>query len=55
MLQFQDNNTTVIATFEDFILTNYVIIDNLYHDQLVEGFEKRMHRRYKIEYLKIKT
>ena len=26
MLKFQDNNTTVIATFEDFILTTYVII-----------------------------
>ena len=23
MLKFQDNNTTVIATFEDFILTAY--------------------------------
>lgn len=30
MLKFQDNNTTVIATFEDFILTVYVIIDDLY-------------------------
>lgn len=31
MLKFQDNNTTVIATFEDFILTVYVFIDDLYH------------------------
>ena len=31
MLKFQNNNTTVIATFEDFILTVYVIIDELYH------------------------
>lgn len=31
MLEFQDNNTTVLATFEDFILTVYVIIDELYH------------------------
>lgn len=31
MLKFQDNNTTVIATFEDFILTVYVLIDDLYH------------------------
>lgn len=31
MLKFQNNNTTVIATFEDFILTTYVIIDELYH------------------------
>ena len=29
MLKFQNNNTTVIATFEDFILTVYVIIDEL--------------------------
>ena len=31
MLKFQDNNTTIIATFEDFILTVYVLIDDLYH------------------------
>lgn len=31
MLKFQDNNTTVLATFEGFILTVYVIIDDLYH------------------------
>ena len=31
MLKFQNNNTTVIATFKDFILIGYVIIDNLYH------------------------
>ena len=31
MLKFQDNNTTVLATFEDFILTVYVVIDDLYH------------------------
>lgn len=31
MLKFQNNNTTVIATFEDFILTVYVIIADLYH------------------------
>lgn len=30
MLKFHDNNTTLIATFEDFILTAYVIIDELY-------------------------
>ena len=27
----QNNNTTVIANFEDFILTVYAIINNLYH------------------------
>lgn len=31
MLKFQNNNTTDIATFEDFILTVYVMIDDLYH------------------------
>lgn len=31
MLKFQDNNTTVLTTFEDFILTVYVVIDDLYH------------------------
>ena len=31
MLKFQNNHTTIIATFEDFILTVYVIIDDLYH------------------------
>lgn len=31
MLKFQNNNTTTLATFEDFILTVYVIIDDLYH------------------------
>ena len=30
MLKFQDNHTMVIATFEDFILTVYVVIDDLY-------------------------
>ena len=31
MLKFQNNNTTDIATFEDFILTVFVVIDDLYH------------------------
>lgn len=31
ILKFQNNNTTTIATFEDFILTAYIIIDDLYH------------------------
>ena len=30
MLKFQNNNTITIATFEDFILTTFVIIDDLY-------------------------
>ena len=28
MLKFHNNDTTIIATFEDFILTTYVIIDD---------------------------
>ena len=40
MLKFQDNNTTVIATFEDFILTTYVIIDELVTVQGLAGLEK---------------
>lgn len=31
MLKFQNNHTTNIATFEDFILIVYVTIDDLYH------------------------
>lgn len=31
MLKFQDDYTTIIATFEDFILLVYTIIDDLYH------------------------
>ncbi len=30
MLKFQENDTIILATFEDFILTAYVIIDELY-------------------------
>lgn len=30
MLKFQNNNIITIATFEDFILTTFVIIDELY-------------------------
>lgn len=28
MMKFQNNNTTLIATFEDFILIVYVVIDS---------------------------
>lgn len=31
MLKFQDDYTTIITTFEDFILLVYTIIDDLYH------------------------
>ena len=30
MLKFQDDYTTLIATFEDFILLVYTVIDDLY-------------------------
>ncbi len=30
MLKFQDDYTTLIATFEDFILLVYTIVDDLY-------------------------
>ena len=43
MLKFQNNNTTVIATFEDFILTVYVIIDELYHQFAPPEVTSRQH------------
>lgn len=43
MLKFQDNNTTVIAIFEDFILTAYVIIDELYHQFAPPEVTRRRH------------
>ena len=43
MLKFQNNNTTLIATFEDFILTAYVIIDELYHQFAPPEVTRRRH------------
>ena len=43
MLKFQNNDTTIIATFEDFILTTYVIIDELYHRFAPSEVRKRSH------------
>lgn len=43
MLKFQDNNTTSIANFEDFILITYVIIDELYHRFAPPEVTKRRH------------
>ena len=43
MLKFQNNDTTIIATFEDFILTTYVIIDELYHRFAPSEVRKRRH------------
>ena len=44
MLKFHNNNnTTIIATFEDFILTTYVIIDELYHRFAPSEVRKRRH------------
>lgn len=46
MLKFQDNHTTVIATFEDFILTVYVIIDDFYRQFAPPEV---MHRRHVLD------
>lgn len=43
MLKFQDNHTTVIATFEDFILTVYIMIDALYWKYAPESVSGRRH------------
>lgn len=43
MLEFLNNNTTAITTFEDFILTAYVIIDDLYHQFAPHQVSKRRH------------
>lgn len=43
MLKFQDNNTTIIATFEDFILTAYVVIDELYQQFAPPEVTSRRH------------
>ena len=45
MLKFQNNNTTVIKTFEDFILTVYVVIDDLYHQFAPPEITSRRHIR----------
>ena len=43
MLKFQNNDTTIIATFEDFILITYVIIDELYHQFAPPEVTSRRH------------
>lgn len=43
MLKFQNNNTTDLATFEDFILTHYVMIDDLYYPFTSNDVVHRMH------------
>lgn len=43
MLKFQNNNTTVIKTFEDFILTVYVVIDDLYYQFTTLEVTSRRH------------
>lgn len=45
MLRFQDNNTTTIENFEDFILTAFVIIDELYKHFVPPSVSKRRHIR----------
>lgn len=46
MLKFQNNNTTFIANFEDFILTVYVVIDDLYHQF---ALSEVIHRRHVLD------
>lgn len=41
MLKFQDDYTTIIATFEDFILLVYTIIDDLYHQFVPTSVSQR--------------
>lgn len=43
MLKLQDNNTMVIDTFEDFILTAYVVIDDLYKQYAPSSVSQRWH------------
>ncbi|SFH53518.1 hypothetical protein SAMN05216405_4009 [Lachnospiraceae bacterium NLAE-zl-G231] len=41
MLKFQDNHTTIIATFEAFIVTVYVLIEDLYTQNAPDSVCKR--------------
>lgn len=41
ILKFQNNHTIEIETFEDFILTVFVIIDDLYWKYVPETFSHR--------------
>ena len=41
MLKFQNNNTTLITNFEDFILTVFVFIDELYQKYVPDSISKR--------------
>ena len=43
MLKFQNNNTSDLATFEDFILTLYVMIDDLYYQFAPNDVVHRRH------------
>ena len=44
MLKFQDDYTTLIATFEDFILLVYTIIDDLYQQFVPASVSQRLYR-----------
>ena len=43
MLKFQNNHTTTIKNFEDFILIIFVIIDVLYHQYAPVSVSSRRH------------
>lgn len=44
MLKFQNNYTTIIATFEDFILLTYTVIDDLYKQFAPAAVSERRNR-----------
>ena len=46
MLKFQDNHTTTIETFEDFILIIFVIIDELYKLYIPISISNRRNVKY---------
>ena len=55
MLKFQ-NNTTIVANFEDFIFITYVIIDELHHHFIPSEVTKHRHVwNVKLSYVEIIT
>ncbi|MDD2958955.1 MAG: hypothetical protein PHE06_07980 [Lachnospiraceae bacterium] len=46
MLKFQNNHTTFIATFEDFITLTFTVIDDLYQEFVPAIVSKRRNYQY---------
>ncbi len=46
MLKFQDNHTTIIETFEDFVLLTFTVIDDLYQQFIPSHVSKRRNHQY---------